>query len=586
MRAIENLLQPTEQPNMRTSQFLLSTLKETPSDAVVISHQLMLRAGMIRKLASGLYTWLPMGLRVLRKVENVVREEMNAAGALEVLMPGIQPAELWQESGRWEQYGPELLRMRDRHGRDFCAGPTHEEVITDLARNELNSYKQLPINMYQIQTKFRDEIRPRFGLMRGREFIMKDAYSFHADQASLQQTYDRMHQAYCNVFTRLGMDFRPVQADTGSIGGSWSHEFHVLAESGEDDVIFSDSSDYAANIEKAEAIPRETVRPAPTEELRLVDTPDAKTIAALVENYGVPIERTVKTLIVHAAEEGKLIALIVRGDHELNEIKAANLPQVASPLVMASDAELRDAIGAGAGSLGPLNLPLPCIIDRSVAFMSDFGIGANIDDKHYFGVNWERDLPVPEIADLRNVVAGDPSPDGKGTLMIKRGIEVGHIFQLGTKYSEALKCQVLGENGKPVTLAMGCYGIGVSRVVAAAIEQNYDDKGIIWSDSLAPFQIALVPLRYETAEVREATDKLYAELTAAGFEVLLDDRDKKTSPGIKFADMELIGIPHRIVVSDRGLAEGNLEYKYRKDSEAQALPVAEVLSFLQARIRR
>ena len=571
---------------MRTSQYLLATQKETPSDAVVISHQLMLRAGMIRKLASGLYTWLPMGLRVMRKVENVVREEMNAAGALEVLMPSIQPAELWQESGRWEQYGPELLRLKDRHGREFCVGPTHEEVITDLARNELSSYKQLPLNMYQIQTKFRDEIRPRFGLMRGREFIMKDAYSFHADQASLQQTYDRMHQAYCNVFTRLGLDFRPVQADTGSIGGSWSHEFHVLAESGEDDVIFSDSSDYAANIEKAEAIPRETVRPAPTEELRLVDTPDAKTIAALVENYGVPIERTVKTLIVHAAEEGKLIALIVRGDHELNEIKAANLPQVASPLVMASDAELRDAIGAGAGSLGPLNLPLPCIIDRSVAFMSDFGIGANIDDKHYFGVNWERDLPVPEIADLRNVVAGDPSPDGKGTLMIKRGIEVGHIFQLGTKYSEALKCQVLGENGKPVTLAMGCYGIGVSRVVAAAIEQNYDDKGIIWSDSLAPFQIALVPLRYETAEVREATDKLYAELTAAGFEVLLDDRDKKTSPGIKFADMELIGIPHRIVVSDRGLAEGNLEYKYRKDSEAQALPVAEVLSFLQARIRR
>ncbi|MCS5516244.1 proline--tRNA ligase [Pseudomonas qingdaonensis] len=571
---------------MRTSQYLLATQKETPSDAVVISHQLMLRAGMIRKLASGLYTWLPMGLRVMRKVEAVVREEMNAAGALEVLMPAIQPAELWQESGRWEQYGPELLRLKDRHGREFCVGPTHEEVITDLARNELSSYKQLPLNMYQIQTKFRDEIRPRFGLMRGREFIMKDAYSFHADQASLQQTYDRMHQAYCNVFTRLGLDFRPVQADTGSIGGSWSHEFHVLAESGEDDVIFSDSSDYAANIEKAEAIPRETVRPAPTEELRLVDTPDAKTIAALVENYGVPIERTVKTLIVHAAEEGKLIALIVRGDHELNEIKAANLPQVASPLVMASDAELRDAIGAGAGSLGPLNLPLPCIIDRSVAFASDFGIGANIDDKHYFGVNWERDLPVPEIADLRNVVAGDPSPDGKGTLMIKRGIEVGHIFQLGTKYSEALKCQVLGENGKPVTLAMGCYGIGVSRVVAAAIEQNYDDKGIIWSDSLAPFQIALVPLRYETAEVREATDKLYAELTAAGFEVLLDDRDKKTSPGIKFADMELIGIPHRIVVSDRGLAEGNLEYKYRKDSEAQALPVAEVLSFLQARIRR
>ncbi|MFK8330214.1 proline--tRNA ligase [Pseudomonas sp. BJa5] len=571
---------------MRTSQYLLATLKETPSDAVVISHQLMLRAGMIRKLASGLYTWLPMGLRVMRKVEAVVREEMNAAGALEVLMPAIQPAELWQESGRWEQYGPELLRLKDRHGREFCVGPTHEEVITDLARNELNSYKQLPLNMYQIQTKFRDEIRPRFGLMRGREFIMKDAYSFHADPASLQETYDRMHLAYSNIFTRLGLDFRPVQADTGSIGGSYSHEFHVLAESGEDDVIFSDSSDYAANIEKAEAIPRETVRLAPTEELRLVDTPDAKTITQLVENYGLAIEKTVKTLIVHAAEEGKLIALIVRGDHELNEIKAANLPEVASPLVMASDEELRTAIGAGAGSLGPLNLPLPCIIDRSVALMSDFGIGANIDDKHYFGVNWERDLPVPQVADLRNVVEGDPSPDGQGTLMIKRGIEVGHIFQLGTKYSEALKCQVLGENGKPVTLSMGCYGIGVSRVVAAAIEQNYDDNGIIWSDTLAPFQIALVPLRYETEQVREATDKLYAELTAAGFEVLLDDRDKKTSPGIKFADMELIGIPHRIVVSDRGLAEGNLEYKHRTERDAQPLPLAEALSFLQARIRR
>ena len=571
---------------MRTSQYLLATQKEPPADAVVISHQLMLRAGMIRKLASGLYTWLPMGLRVMRKVEAVVREEMNAAGALEVLMPSIQPAELWQESGRWEQYGPELLRLKDRHNRDFCVGPTHEEVITDMVRNELSSYKQLPLNLYQIQTKFRDEIRPRFGLMRGREFIMKDAYSFHADQASLQETYDRMHQAYSNIFTRLGLNFRPVQADTGSIGGNYSHEFHVLAATGEDDVIFSDSSDYAANIEKAEAIPRESVRPAPTEELRLVDTPHAKTIAQLVENHGLPIEKTVKTLIVRGAEEGKLIALIVRGDHELNEIKAAKLPQVAEPLVMASDAELRDAIGAGAGSLGPLNLPLEIIIDRSVALMSDFGIGANIDDKHYFGVNWERDLPVPEVADLRNVVAGDPSPDGQGTLVIKRGIEVGHIFQLGTKYSEALKCQVLGENGKPVVLSMGCYGIGVSRVVAAAIEQSYDDKGIIWNDALAPFQIALVPLRYETEVVREATDKLYAELTAAGFEVLLDDRDKKTSPGNKFADMELIGIPHRIVVSDRGLADGNLEYKHRTEQDAQALPVNEVLTFLQARIRR
>lgn len=571
---------------MRTSQFLLSTQKETPSDAVVISHQLMLRAGMIRKLASGLYTWLPMGLRVMRKVEKVVREEMNAAGALEVLMPAIQPAELWQESGRWVQYGPELLRLKDRHDREFCVGPTHEEVITELARNELNSYKQLPINFYQIQTKFRDEIRPRFGLMRGREFLMKDAYSFHVDQASLQETYDRMHQAYCNVFTRLGLNFRPVQADTGSIGGTGSHEFHVLAESGEDDIAFSDSSDYAANIEKAEALPREKVRPAPTEELRLVDTPDVKTIAALVEGFNLPIEKTIKTLIVHAAEEGKLIALVVRGDHELNEIKAANLEQVASPLTMATDAELRAAIGAGAGSLGPLNLPLPVIIDRSVELMSDFVIGANIDDKHYFGVNWERDLPVPTVADLRNVVEGDPSPDGQGTLVIKRGIEVGHIFQLGTKYSEAMNCQVLGENGKPVTLTMGCYGIGVSRVVAAAIEQNFDERGIRWNDALAPFHIALVPLRYETEQVREATDKLYAELTAAGFEVLLDDRDKKTSPGIKFADMELIGIPHRVVVSDRGLAEGNLEYKSRAETEAQAVPLAEILSFLQARIKR
>ncbi|UFQ98748.1 proline--tRNA ligase [Pseudomonas wenzhouensis] len=571
---------------MRTSQFLLSTLKETPSDAVVISHQLMLRAGMIRKLASGLYTWLPMGLRVLRKVENVVREEMNAAGALEVLMPAIQPAELWQESGRWVQYGPELLRVKDRHDREFCVGPTHEEVITDLARNELNSYKQLPINLYQIQTKFRDEIRPRFGLMRGREFIMKDAYSFHADQASLQETYDRMHQAYCNVFSRLGLNFRPVQADTGSIGGTGSHEFHVLADSGEDDIAFSNVSDYAANIEKAEAIPREKARGAATEAMRLVDTPDTKTIDALVQGFGLAIEKTIKTLVVHAAEEGKLIALIVRGDHELNEIKAANLEQVASPLQMASEAEIRAAIGAGPGSLGPVNLPIPCIIDRSVALMSDFAAGANIEDKHYFGVNWERDLPLPEVADLRNVVAGDPSPDGQGTLEIKRGIEVGHIFQLGTKYSEAMNCQVLGENGKPVTLTMGCYGIGVSRVVAAAIEQNFDERGIRWNDALAPFQIALVPLRYETEQVREATDKLYAELTAAGYEVLLDDRDKKTSPGIKFADMELIGIPHRVVVSDRGLAEGNLEYKSRAETDAQAVPLAEILPFLQARIRR
>lgn len=567
--------------NMRTSQYLISTLKETPSDAVVISHQLLLRAGMIRKLASGLYTWLPLGLRVLRKVEAIVREEMNAAGALEVLMPAIQPAELWQESGRWQEYGPELLRLKDRHQREFCVGPTHEEVITDLARNELNSYKQLPINFYQIQTKFRDEIRPRFGLMRGREFIMKDAYSFHADQASLQETYDRMYQAYSKIFSRLGLDFRPVQADNGSIGGSGSHEFHVLASSGEDDIVFSDSSDYAANIEKAEAVPRETERGAATEELRLVETPDTKTIAALVEKFAIAIEKTIKTLIVHGSEPGQLVALVVRGDHELNEIKAANLSQVASPLAFASEQEIRASIGAGAGSLGPLNLPLPVIIDRSVALMSDFAVGANQDDKHYFGVNWERDLPLPTVADLRNVVEGDPSPDGKGTLQIKRGIEVGHIFQLGTKYSEAMNLSVLGEHGKPVTLLMGCYGIGVSRVVAAAIEQNHDERGLLWPTALAPFQVALVPMKYENPAVREFTDRLYQELTAAGIEVLLDDRDKKTSPGVKFADMELMGLPHRLVVSERGLNDNLVEYKGRRDSESQNLPADQVLSFLQ-----
>lgn len=569
---------------MRTSQFLLATLKETPSDAVVISHQLMLRAGMIRKLASGLYSWLPLGLKVMRKVERIVREEMDASGALEVLMPAIQPAELWQESGRWEQYGPELLRLKDRHDREFCVGPTHEEVITDIVRNEISSYKQLPLCLYQIQTKFRDEIRPRFGLMRGREFIMKDAYSFHVDHASLQETYDRLHQAYSNIFTRLGLQFRPVEADNGSIGGSGSHEFHVLASSGEDDIVFSDSSDYAANIEKAEAIPREQSRPAATEDMRLVDTPSVKTIDALVQGFDLPVEKTIKTLIVQGAEKGTLVALIVRGDHELNEIKASNQEAVASPLEFATEAQIRAAIGAGPGSLGPVNLPIPCIIDRSVALMSDFAAGANIDDKHYFGINWERDLPLPTIADLRNVVAGDPSPDGKGTLEIKRGIEVGHIFQLGTKYSAAMNCQVMGENGKPVTLMMGCYGIGVSRIVAAAIEQNHDERGIIWNDTLAPFQIALVPLRYENEQVREATDKLYQELKAAGYDVLLDDRDRKTSPGIKFADMELIGIPHRIVVGERGLDEGTVEYKHRTDSEPQNVSATEILPFLKQRI--
>ncbi|MDY0206091.1 MAG: proline--tRNA ligase [Pseudomonas sp.] len=570
---------------MRTSQYLLSTLKETPADAVVISHQLMLRAGMIRRLASGLYTWLPLGLRVLRKAEAVVREEMNAAGALEVLMPSIQPAELWQESGRWEQYGPELLRLKDRHQREFCVGPTHEEVITDLARNELSSYRQLPINFFQIQTKFRDEIRPRFGLMRGREFIMKDAYSFHTDQASLQETYDRMHQAYCTIFTRLGLNFRPVEADTGSIGGTGSHEFHVLASSGEDDIAFSTGSNYAANIEKAEALPRESSRAAATEEARMVDTPDAKTIEQLAEQFSVAIEKTIKTLIVRGAKENTLVALIVRGDHTLNEIKAANHPAVASPLEFAGDAEIFDACGAYPGSLGPKDLGIPCIIDRSVAFISDFAAGANQDGKHWFGLNWERDLELPETADLRNVLAGDPSPDGQGVLEIKRGIEVGHIFQLGTTYSESMNCSVMGENGKPTTLTMGCYGIGVSRVVAAAIEQNHDERGIIWPAALAPFDVAIVPLKYDNPEVQAATDKLYADLTAAGFSVLLDDRDKKTSPGVKFADMELIGIPQRIVISERSLKEGTLEYKGRRDTESQHIAIEQALDVISSQLR-
>ncbi|MFD1259920.1 proline--tRNA ligase [Entomomonas asaccharolytica] len=565
---------------MRTSQYLLPTVKETPADAVVISHQLMLRAGMVRKLAAGLYTWLPLGLRVLRKVEKVVREEMNAIGAQEVLMPAVQPAELWIESTRWEQYGPELLRLKDRHQRDFCFGPTHEEVVTDLVRNEISSYKQLPLTLYQIQTKFRDEIRPRFGLMRGREFLMKDAYSFHTDQASLQLTYDDMYRAYSNIFSRLGLDFRPVEADNGSIGGSGSHEFHVLADSGEDDIVFSDGSDYAANIEKAIAVARETERQAATEEMRVVDTPNCKTIEALVEQFNLPIEKTVKTLIAHGAEEGSLVALIVRGDHQLNEIKAANHPLVASPLVFATDEEIRQAIGAGPGSLGPVNLSMACIIDNSVAMMSDFAAGANIEDKHYFGINWQRDVALPEVADLRNVVAGDPSPDGKGSLMIRRGIEVGHIFQLGTKYSESMNCTVLAENGKPVELIMGCYGIGVSRVVAAAIEQNYDERGILWPETMAPFQIAIVALKYEDPAIKEVADKLYADLTKAGYEVLLDDRDKKTSPGVKFSDMDLIGIPHRVVVSDRGLKEGQLEYKNRRESESKNLPLATIVEEL------
>ncbi len=571
---------------MRTSQYLLSTLKETPADAEVISHQLMLRAGMIRKLASGLYTWLPTGLRVLKKVENIVREEMNNAGAIEVCMPVVQPADLWQESGRWEQYGPELLRFVDRGERPFVLGPTHEEVITDLIRNELSSYKQLPLNFFQIQTKFRDEVRPRFGVMRSREFLMKDAYSFHTSQESLQETYDAMYAAYSKIFSRMGLDFRAVQADTGSIGGSASHEFQVLAQSGEDDVIFSDSSDYAANIEFAEAVAPKEPRAAATQEMTLVDTPNAKTIAELVEQFNLPIEKTVKTLLVKAAEGSKspLVALLVRGDHELNEVKAEKLAQVASPLTFATEEEIRAVVNAGPGSLGPVNMPIPMVIDRTVAVMSDFGAGANIDGKHYFGINWDRDVATPEVADIRNVVAGDPSPDGKGTLLIKRGIEVGHIFQLGTKYSEALKASVQGEDGRNQILTMGCYGIGVTRVVAAAIEQNFDDRGILWPEAIAPFQVAILPMNmHKSYRVQELAEKLYAELRAQGIEVLMDDR--KERPGVMFADMELIGIPHTIVLGDRNLDNDDIEYKYRRNGEKQLIKTGDIVDYLVKAIK-
>ncbi|WP_387492556.1 proline--tRNA ligase [Photorhabdus sp. RM96S] len=570
---------------MRTSQYLLSTLKETPADAEVVSHKLMLRAGMIRKLASGLYNWMPTGIRVLKKVEKIVREEMNNTGAIEISMPVVQPADLWQESGRWEQYGPELLRFVDRGDRPFVLGPTHEEVITDLIRNEVSSYKQLPLTLFQIQTKFRDEVRPRFGVMRSREFLMKDAYSFHATQASLQETYDNMYEAYSKIFTRIGLDFRAVLADTGSIGGSASHEFQVLAASGEDDIVFSTESNYAANIELAEAVAPAHDRAVPTKEMHLVDTPNAKTIAELVEQFNLPIEKTVKTLMVHAAEgtSHKLIALLVRGDHELNEIKAEKLSLVASPLAFATEEEIRSIVGAGPGSLGPVNLPIPVIIDRSVAVMSDFGAGANIDDKHYFGINWERDLPVPEVADIRNVVEGDASPDGKGTLLIKRGIEVGHIFQLGTKYSDAMKATVQGEDGHNQIVTMGCYGIGVTRIVAAAIEQNHDDRGIIWPDAIAPFQVAILPMNmHKSYRVKEVAEKLYADLRASGIDVIFDDR--KERPGVMFADMELIGVPHTVVIGDRNLDNGEVEYKHRRGDEKQMLKLDDVVDYLKQQL--
>lgn len=572
---------------MRTSQYLISTVKETPSDAEVVSHQLMLRAGMVRKVASGLYNWLPLGLRTLRKVERIVREEMDKSGAMEVLMPAIQPAELWEESGRWEMYGPELLRVKDRHNREFCVGPTHEEVITDLIRREIKSYKQLPANFYQIQTKFRDEIRPRFGIMRSREFIMKDAYSFHVGKESLQETYDVMHQTYSNIFNRLGLDFRPVLADTGSIGGASSHEFHVLADSGEDDIAFSNVSDFAANVELAEALSPAGELPAATTEMTTVDTPNAKTIDELVKQFDLSIEKTVKTLIVVASDEceADFVALLVRGDHELNEIKAEKLAQVAEPLQFAEESQIRELIGAGPGSLGPVGLNIPVVVDRTVAKTSDFSTGANTDGQHYFGINWGIDVALPEVADIRNVVEGDPSPCGEGTIEIKRGIEVGHIFQLGQKYSEALDAKVLDQNGKAVVMDMGCYGIGVTRVVASAIEQNHDEGGIIWPESIAPFHIALIPLQYDKSDdVRQLTDQLYADLQQAGYEVIMDDRDKKTSPGVKFADMDLMGIPHRVVISPRGIEAGTLEYKGRRDDEKQDVQIENLMSLLAERI--
>lgn len=572
---------------MRTSQYLLSTLKETPSDAEVISHQLMLRAGMIRKLASGLYTWLPSGLRVLNKVAAIVREEMNRAGAIEVLMPVVQPADLWQETGRWDKFGPELLRLQDRHARPFVLGPTHEEVITAMVRNEVASYKQLPLNLYQIQTKFRDEVRPRFGVMRSREFLMKDAYSFHTSLESLQQTYDDMYQAYSRVFERMGLNFRAVLADTGAIGGSASHEFHVLADSGEDDIAFSTGSDYAANIEMAEAVAPKALADAPTQDLTLVDTPHAKTIAQLVEQFGLDIKKTVKTLLVKASEQvdSPLVALMVRGDHELNEVKAEKLPQVAFPLTFATEEEILAIVGAGPGSLGPIKMPVPVIVDRAVAVMSDFGAGANIEDKHYFGINWGRDLPQPDVADLRNVKEGDPSPDGKGVLQIKRGIEVGHIFQLGNNYSAKMGATVLNEDGKSVVLEMGCYGIGVSRIVAAAIEQNYDDKGIIWPDAIAPFQVAIIPMNmHKSHRVQEVADTLYQQLKDAGLDVLFDDR--KERPGVMFADMELLGVPHSIVIGERGLDNGVVEYKHRRGGDKVEIAIDQVVTHIHQAMGR
>ncbi len=567
---------------MKVSQFPLSTVKETPADAEIVSHQLMMRAGMIRKIAAGLYSWQPLGLRVLRRAEAIVREEMDRAGALELLMPAVQPAELWQESGRWEQYGPELLRFRDRHNREFCIGPTHEEIITDLVRREVRSYKQLPLNYYQIQTKFRDEIRPRFGIMRAREFLMKDAYSFHIDKDSLDKTYQQMYDTYTRIFTRMGLDFRAVRADSGSIGGALSHEFHVLADSGEDAIVFSSESDYAANLELAEALPPEGERPAPAQDMQTVDTPGAHSIDDVSKALGVKPEQTLKTLLVEGADGG-VVALCLRGDHTLNEVKAEKLEQVAQPLTLASDEQIRAAAGCGAGSLGPVGLDVPVIADHAAAHLADFVCGANADGKHLTGVNWSRDCPEPRTADIRNLVEGDPSPDGRGVAKIARGIEVGHVFQLGDKYSRAMNATVLDENGKEIVMEMGCYGIGVSRVVAAAIEQNHDDRGILWPPALAPFQVALLGMnRKKSQRVREACDALYEELLAAGIDVIYDDRDVR--PGVMFADMELIGIPHRVVIGEKNLDKGLVEYKARAGGDNQDIARDGIIDFLNTQL--
>jgi prolyl-tRNA synthetase len=567
---------------MRLSQYPISTLKEVPGDAEVVSHQLMLRAGLIRRLAAGLYVWLPMGLRTLKKVEHIVREEMNRAGALELCMPTVQPAELWIESGRWSKYGPELLRFKDRHAREFVYGPTHEEVITDIARRELRSYKQLPVNFYQIQSKFRDEIRPRFGVMRAREFLMKDAYSFHADAASLAEGYRLMFDAYTRIFTRMGLKFRAVKAHGGSIGGDTSQEFHVLADSGEDAIAISDADDYAANLETASTATPTTPRAQPSEPLAKVATPNARTIAEVSALLGVDAAQCVKTLLVDGSA-GDVVALVIRGDHELNAVKSQKLEGVASPLRMAGAERVRAATGAEPGFLGPLGFKSKIYVDHAAAHLADFVCGANEKDMHYRGVNWGRDLPEPQAVDIRNVQAGDPSPTGRGTLTIARGIEVGHIFQLGQLYSAAMNASVLDEEGKALTMFMGCYGIGVTRVVAAAIEQNHDANGIIWPETIAPFQVVLVPINYQkSAQVQETADALYRDFNAAGIDVLLDDRDAR--PGVKFADSELLGIPHRIVIGERSLKAGNLEYRHRRETESREISAADPVGYIRHKL--